>query len=400
MTQRATVARPVGTFRTVLLLGLLDTFGPLSMDLYLPALPQLAATLGTTDALAQATMSVCMLGLGLGQLVVGPLSDRWGRRVPLICGVALFALLSAVCALAPTIEVLLAARALQGLCGAAGVVVAFAVARDLFSGAQLSRVLSLLALVSASAPVLAPVAGGQLARVMDWRGIFWVLAVAGVLLVAAAWRLPETLPAGRRSAGGARAMAGQFAHVLRDRLFVSLLCISALGGIGFFAYLSMSSFVVQNQFGFTPQLFSAVFALNALANMAGAQVSRVLVARWGTGRTYLAGQAAVGVAAAALLVAAVTNGSPFLFLGFLSLYLMATGISSPNATTLALEGHGARAGTAAAVFGTASFAVGPVVAPLASLGGATALTMAATIGLGAVAASVLAFVLVRPAAPR
>ena len=179
MSSAAAPVQRMSKRRIVLVLGALEAFGPLSMDLYMPALPHLAETLQTNDTLAQTTMSVCMIGLGVGQLIAGPLSDRYGRRRPLLAGVALFTVFSLVCAFAPTIEMLLLARLLQGLAGSAGVVIALAVARDLFSGIELSKMLSLLALVGASAPIFAPVLGGQLVLFMDWRGIFGVLTLIG-----------------------------------------------------------------------------------------------------------------------------------------------------------------------------------------------------------------------------
>lgn len=394
----ATATRPgtSGRLKLILLLGLLEAFGPLSMDLYMPVLPELARSLDTSDTLAQATMSVCMMGLGVGQLLMGPLSDRYGRKKPLLVGVALFAVFSLGCALAPSIELLLVARALQGLAGAAGVVIALAIARDLFSGIELSKMLSMLALVGASAPIIAPVLGGQLARFMDWRGIFVVLAGIGVLLLIAATRLEESLGSERRSSGGAGATLRDYAHVAKDRLFIALLITSTLGGIGFFSYLSMSSFVVQNQFGFTPQMFSIVFAANALANMGGAQVSRMLVGRFGPPRTYLIGYAATGTMALGLLLVTLLGAPPVAFLAVLAGFLLTAGISGPNTTTLALDGHGDRAGTAAALFGMGSFAVGPVVAPLAALGGATAMSMSVTIAAAVCVAATLAFCVVRP----
>ncbi|WP_125100023.1 multidrug effflux MFS transporter [Leucobacter chromiireducens] len=387
--------------RIALVLGALEAFGPLSMDLYLPQLPQLARTLGTSDALAQATMSVCMIGLGLGQLIAGPLSDRFGRKRPLVAGVVLFAVLSAVCALAPSIEVLLGARFLQGVAGSAGVVISMAVARDLFHGVELSRMLSLLALVTSLTPIIAPVLGGQLARIMDWRGIFLVLAGIGVVLVVVAqFGLRETLTAGRHSGGALRTTESHAAAVLRDPLFVALMVAACLGGAAFFSYLSMSSFVLQGQFGLTPQLFSVVFAVNALAQLGGAQLSRVFVARVGPARMYLAGQLAGALAALLLAVATIAGASALTVIVLLALFLGAAGLGGPNGTTLALGGHGSRAGTASALLGMATFTAGAVAAPIVSaLAGTSALTMVLSIAVGATAAALVAALAVRRLAP-
>ena len=392
--------RRMGTVHAMLVLGMLEAFGPLSMDLYLPQLPQLAASLDTTDALGQATMSACMVGLGLGQLIVGPLSDRLGRRPPLIVGVAAFALLSVVCTAAPSIELLLLARFLQGVAGSAGIVICLAIARDQFEGVELSRMLSLLFLVSGTAPIIAPVVGGQLARVMDWRGIFGVLAGIGVvLLLVVVFAVPETLDARERHGGGIRALVGHTTAVVRDGLFVAVLCAGAAGGVAFFTYLSMSSFVLQDEFGLSPQAFSLAFAGGALANILGSQTSRLVVRRWGPLNVYLGGVTATLIATTAFLVIALTGlgvaGVVCALVGF----MLCAGIGGPNGQTLALAHHGPRAGTASALLGMSSFLFGPVVAPIAAgIGGTTAITMAVTMTLAAAAAAIAAWLFVRQAA--
>ncbi|WP_217183157.1 multidrug effflux MFS transporter [Streptomyces sp. AC495_CC817] len=390
----------MGTLHAMLVLGMLEAFGPLSMDLYLPQLPQLAASLGATDALGQATMSACMVGLGLGQLVAGPLSDRLGRRRPLIVGVAAFAVLSVLCAIAPSIELLLVARFLQGLAGSAGIVICLAVARDQFEGVELSRMLSLLFLVSGTAPIIAPVVGGQLARVMDWRGIFWVLGGIGVMLVlVVVLALPETLDPDQRHGGGLRVLTGHAGSVLRDRLFVAVLCASAGGGVAFFTYLSMSSFVLQEQFALTPQAFSIAFAAGALAHIAGGQASRLVVRRFGPLRVYLGGITATLLATSVLLVLALGGTGVAGIVAALIGFMLCAGLGGPNGQTLALAHHGARAGTASALLGMSTFLFGPLVAPLvAGAGGATATTMALTMTVAAAVAALAAWLFVRPAA--
>lgn len=394
--------RSMSVLRITLVLGALEAFGPLSMDLYMPQLPALARSLGTSDALAQATMSACMIGLGVGQLIAGPLSDRFGRKRPMLVGVVLFTILSALCAFAPTIEFLLLVRFLQGLAGSAGVVLSLAIARDLFHGVELSRMLSLLALVSAAAPIAAPVIGGQLARFMDWRGIFLVLAGIGTILVAVAqFGLRETLVHGRHEGSPVRSMAAHTGAVLRDPLFVAIMLVSTIGGAAFFSYLSMSSFVLQGEFGLTPQLFSLVFAANALMQLGGAQISRMLVGRFGTLRMYLTGQAAGAAAAVLLLGAAILQLSPVWIIALLALYLGATGLGGPNGTTIALGGHSSRAGTASALLGVTSFAAGAVFAPIVSaVAGITAVSMSAFICGASVLAALLAGFAVRRFARR
>lgn len=394
-------ARPrMSTLRAMLVLGMLEAFGPLSMDLYLPQLPHLAASLGTTEALAQVTMSACMIGLGLGQLIAGPLSDRLGRRLPLMVGVSAFAVLSLVCALAPNIELLLIARFLQGLAGSAGIVICLAIARDQFEGVELSRMLSLLFLVSGTAPIIAPVVGGQLARVMDWRGIFGVLSAVGVvLLLIVVFALPETLPASARHGGGLVVLRDHARAVIRDRLFIAVLCAAAGGGVAFFTYLSMSSFVLQDQFGLTPQTFSLAFAAGALASIVGSQTSRLVVRRWGPLRVYLGGITATLLATTTFLVLTLAGTGVYGVIAALIGFMLCSGVGGPNGQTLALAHHGSRAGTASALLGMATFLFGPVVAPIAAgLGGTNAVTMAVTMTLAAAAAAVAAWVFVRPAA--
>jgi DHA1 family bicyclomycin/chloramphenicol resistance-like MFS transporter len=390
----------MSTLRAMLVLGMLEAFGPLSMDLYLPQLPQLAASLGTAEALGQATMSACMIGLGLGQLIAGPLSDRFGRRRPLMVGVSAFAMLSVLCAVAPTIELLLLARFLQGLAGSAGIVICLAIARDQFEGAELSRMLSLLFLVSGTAPIIAPVLGGQLARFMDWRGIFWVLGAIGVLLLlVVVVALPETLPQAERHGGGLKALGGHTGAVVHDRLFLAVLCAAAGGGVAFFTYLSMSSFVLQDEFGLTPQTFSLAFAGGALASIVGSQASRLVVRRWGPLRVYLGGITATLVATAAFLTLALAGTGALGVVVALIGFMLCSGIGGPNGQTLALAHHGARAGTASALLGTATFLFGPVLAPIAAgIGGTNTVTMAATMAVAATVAALAAWVFVRPAA--
>lgn len=383
--------------RAALVLGCLEIFAPISMDLYMPTLPQLARDLGTSDSLAQATMSACMVGLGAGQLLAGPVSDRVGRRRPMLVGITAFIICSVLCALAPSIELLLVARFLQGVAGSAGIVVTFAVARDLFSGVDLAKLLSLLALVSGLAPILAPVAGGQLAALMDWRGIFLILAGIGCAqLVLAGVALPESLPQHRRHTGNARDTLAQAGHVLRDKVFVALLSVGAFGGIAFFTYLASISFVVQEEMGMTPVAFSAIFAINSVMLVVGSQINRIALRRAGLRQMYAIGLSCSAAAALVVLVTVLAGGPAFLVLGVLALMLCCFGMNQPNGAALTLTRHGSRAGTASALFGTCNFVLGPLVAPLVSLGGASSTTMALTVACASTGAALLAWLVVIP----
>lgn len=364
----------------IVLLGLLESFGPLSMDVYMPALPELARTLETSDAAAQLTMAVCMLGLGLGQLIAGPLSDRWGRRAPVLAGVFTFTVFSLACAWAPTIQWLLIFRALQGIGGSAGMVIALAIARDLFSGVQLARALAWLTVVGALTPVFAPLLGGLLTLAMDWRGVFVVLAgLGGLIFTIAALSLKESHPVHLRSPQGLRSFGADSRVLLRSAHFRLLLVISALSGMAFFTYLSMSSFVLQASFDLTPQAFSLVFTAGSVCTIVGAQLSRVCVVRTGSQALFLAGLgiAVLGGIIALISVLAGWGLIPFV-IGF-AVYVFSTGFTLPNGNTLALNDHGSRAGTAAALIGTASLVLGPMFAPSISLLGVTPVILAAAV---------------------
>lgn len=387
----------------VVALGALTAFGPLSLDMYLPGLPELARDLGVSAATAQLTLVACMVGLAAGQLLAGPLSDARGRRRPLLAGLALYALASALCALAPSIWTLLPLRFLQGAAGAAGIVIARAVVRDLHEGEAAARFYALLTLVNGLAPIVAPIAGGQLLGVTDWRGIFWVLAAIGVALLAVGWRfVPETLPPAERHGGGLRAMTGVFGRLLRDRVFVGYTLAQGLGAAMMFCYIAGSPFVLQEIHGLSEQQFSVVFAVNALGIVLFAQASARLAGRLGP-RRLLASGLWIGLAGAAglLLAVALDAGLAAIVPAFFVI-VASLGLVAPNATALALAGDPAIAGSASALLGLSQFAIGAAFAPLAGIGGAdTALPLAVVIAALGVA-SVAAFALLtrQPAADR
>src|SRR4051812_26339026 len=250
--------------RLVLLLGALSAFGPLSMDMYLPGLPSMARDLSSPAWAAQLTITTSMLGLAGGQLVAGPISDSRGRRRPLLIGLAAYMATSLLCAMAPNIWLLLTFRLIQGSAGAAGIVIARAIVRDLHTGVAAARFFALLMLVGGLAPILAPLVGGQLLHVTDWRGIFVVLAGIGAVLLLAAWTmLAETLPAGQRHAGGLAATLHVFGGLVRDRPFLGYTLSGGLTFAAMATYISGSPFVLQDIHGVSPQLFSVLFAVNA-----------------------------------------------------------------------------------------------------------------------------------------
>lgn len=363
-----TSPRPGASRGLLVLLGSLTALTPLAIDAYLPALPSLTRDLGSTDSTAQLTLSALLVGLALGQLIAGPLSDRVGRRPPVLFGLSGFVLVSLACAVAPNVPVLIGLRLLQGLFGAAAVVVSRAVVRDLHEGAAAARAFATLILIMGVAPVAAPVLGAQTLRVTSWRGIFVLLAVAGLVLIAVtALRLPETLA--ERSTGGIGATVSIFGRLLRDRSFLAPAVASGAAIAGLFAYIAGSPFLLQEVYGLTPQRFSLLFALNAATFVTLSQVGGRLVERTGAsalvvtgGVLSVTGSTVVGLA---LLVG---GGLPVLVPG-LMLTVGSVGLIAPNATALALAEHARTAGAASALLGVLQFSLGGLVSPLTGLGG-------------------------------
>lgn len=345
-------------------------FGPISLDLYLPALPALATDLSASTSAAQLSITACLLGLATGQLLAGPLSDQFGRRRPLIVGLAVYLLASTACALASTIELLVVLRLVQGLAGAAGIVIARAVARDLYSGQRLVIIFSRLILVNGLAPVLAPLIGGQLSLVTSWRGIFVVLAAFGVVLLAAGiFGVRESLPPERRRTGGVRDTLQSFRALLGDRLFVAVVLAAGLAGASMFAYIAGATFVLQRLFGLSAQQFSFAFGANALGIVILGQVSAALSKRWSPQRVMTLGLLVNLLGAAGLAGTVLAGlGLPFL-LGSLFVMVSALGLVFPTSTALALADHPDRAGSASSLLGLGQYLMGAVVAPLVGLAG-------------------------------
>ncbi|WP_039907365.1 multidrug effflux MFS transporter [Micromonospora lupini] len=383
----------------VLVLGALIAIGPLTIDMYLPALPAITAGLQTTETAVQLTLTGTLVGLALGQLLVGPLSDVVGRRLPLLAGLAAHIVASVLCVFAPNIAVLGALRVLQGLGVAAATVVATAVVRDLFSGASFARIFSRLMLVMGLAPILAPTLGSGLLRWTEWRGVFAALAVLGALLiVVAALQLPETLAVARRRHGGVAATLRDYRGLLNDRAFVGLVLVAGLAMAALFAYVSGSSFVLQDQYGLDEQQFGLAFGAGAVGLIGGTQFNVRLLRRY-TPQQILVSALIAGTAAGLLLVvfAATGFGGLGTLLASLWLVLAAAGLALPNAPALAMSRHSEAAGTAAALLGAVQFGVGALSAPLAGLFGTGSVPMAIVIA-GGMAAALAVMVLVVPRA--
>ena len=391
----ASRARP-STARLVIVLGSVNAIGPLSIDMYLPAFPQIADSLDTSAAAVGLTLTACVAGLALGQLLVGPLSDRLGRRMPLIVAMAGYAVASVACAVAPSAPVLMGLRFLQGFAGAGGVVIARAVVRDLYSGAAAVRLFSSLMLVTGLAPILAPLLGAQILGLTSWRGIFGVLAVlAALIAVLVALGLRETLAPERRSHEGLRMTLATMRRLLADRWFVGHALAGGLGFGALFAYISGSSFVLQGIYGVSPQLYSVLFAMNGLGLIGGSQVNARLVGRFPAAQLLRAGLLSIAASAATLL-AVVLAGGLGVWAVLVPMFVIVSSMSFvlPNSTALALADHAAEAGTASALLGVCQFLIGALVAPLVGAGGTgSAVPMAAVMtaaALGALGARRLA----------
>jgi len=373
--------------RRLLILGGLSAFGPLSIDMYLPGLPHMTDDLGASASTGQLTLTACVLGLAFGQVLAGPFSDRLGRRRPLLIGLVAYAAASVACALAPTIWTLIPLRFVQGLAGAAGIVIARAIVRDLYSGDAAAKMFSLLMLVMGTAPIFAPIIGGQALRVMSWRGIFWLLAGIGVLLFAASalW-LNETLAADQRHSGGLRSVLGTFGRLLHDRSFIPYALSFGLAFGAMFTYIAGSPFVLEKIYGVSPQVFSLVFAINSASLVAATQVVHRLVERVGSPALLRFGLLTTAAAGAALLPVVLANGALALVLTCLIVLVTGIGFQVPTSTALALADQGWAAGSASALLGLGQFLIAALVAPLAGIAGQhTAVPMAIVIATLSVA---------------
>jgi len=378
--------------RLFVVLGAVSAIGPAAMDVYLPGLPELADDFAAGPSAAQVTLTTYVLGLALGQLLAGPLSDIHGRRRPLVVGMAVFTVATFACSLAPSLWALAALRLVQGATAAVGVAIGRAVVRDLYVGAAGARYLSRLILVIGLAPIVAPVVGGQLLRFTSWRGVFVALSLVGLALTAVSARLlPETLPREHRRAAGLGGTARTFALLLRDRRFVGFVLVVGLGGGAMLGYIAGSSFVLQEVYGASPQLYGVLFAANAVFLVVGAQINAHLLSTRSPHALLRLGVAMMVVAGLSLL-AIVSLPDPGLaaVMAPLMLLMLSWSFIQANALALALVDHPDMAGTAAALLGVGQYAFGALMAPLVGLGGeGTAVPMAAVIticGLGAAVA--------------
>lgn len=381
-----------------LVLGLLSAIGLFAIDMYLPTLPEIGAALNADDGAVQASLISFFIAMGLSQLIYGPVSDMIGRKKPLYFGLVLFALGGIGCALAPSIEWLIAFRALQGIGACAGAVLCRAVVRDLLTGVAAAHLMSRLMLVFSVSPILAPLAGSLVTTVGSWRAIFWVMvgaAVLGILLLATL--LPETRSVEARSQSSLRSALAGYGTLLRDPHYLGLVLIAAFGMSSYMIYVANSSFVLIDHYGLTPSLYSAVFSLNAVSFIGASQMNGRLARRFGLRR--LIRTAVVGFALATLalfLLFELGRGSLLLMAGLLFVAYGFLGMVIPTSAVLALDRHGKIAGTASALMGTVQFVTASSVIGITSLfTDGTAVPMIATIAACAAIILILAIVTLR-----
>ena len=396
----AAAASPPGAFAAagdarphlalIVVLGALSSFGPLSMDMYLPALPALTRDLHASASAAQLTLTSCMLGIALGQLVAGPVSDALGRRRPLLVGLIGYMVASIACAFMPSIWALIGVRFIQGVAGGAGIVIARAVVRDLFSGATAARLFSTLMMITGVAPIAAPLIGGQVLRVSSWRGVFVLLGAIGLpMLLMAIFGLRETLPEDRRHSGGMLPTLRTFKRLMGDPTFAPYALAFSLSFSAMFAYIAGSSYVLENVFHTSPQVFSVVFAVNSVGFVVVTQAGGRAVERFGP--VALLRRGVVVVAAGSLAVLAVTASGAGLWPLLVALMVMMTGngLAMPNGVAAAMIGQPSALGAASALLGLGQFGVGALLGPLVGIAGPhNALPMGivmAACGLAAVA---------------
>jgi DHA1 family bicyclomycin/chloramphenicol resistance-like MFS transporter len=374
-----------GRVRMIMVLGAMVALGPLTIDMYLPALPKIADELSVSSSVAQLTLTGTLAGLALGQLIVGPLSDSLGRRRPLMVGIVLHMLASLLCLFAPNIAVLGVARGLQGMGAAAAMVVAIAVVGDLFAESVAATVMSRLMLVLGVAPVVAPSLGAAVLLTASWHWVFAALVVmAGALLLLAALALPETLPVSHRRPLKLRSIGATYLELLRDVRFIILVLVGALGMSALFAYIAGASFVLQGRYGLDQQAFALVFGAGAVALIGATQFNVVLLRRFSPQTIVL--WALVAASLAGVIFVGLSVGHIGGLLGFVVpvwAILAPMGLVIPNAPAVALSRHPDAAGTAAALLGAGQFGLGAAVAPLVGVLGndAFALSLVMTAGM-------------------
>ncbi len=364
-----------------LMLGTLAAMGPLTIDMYLPSFPTIADDYGTTASLVQISLTACLIGLGLGQIVIGPMSDVRGRKKPLTIFLFLYFFSSALCAVAPSIYLFIGARFLQGFSAAAGLVISRAVVRDMYSGRELTKFFALLMLIHNLAPIMAPVAGGGILAFIDWHGVFLLLSAIGLLLVlVVTWKLEETLPEEKRVPSSIAQTFRNFGSLVKDRQFAGYALTQGFIVAGIFAYVSGTPFVYQSIYGTSPQLFSVLFGLNGIGIMIGSQLVGRFSDRFSEASFLRFGLLMSTSASFLLVIMVLLQGPLFSIVIPIFFFVSSIGIIGTSSFSLAMESQGHIAGSASALLGLLPFVLGAVSAPLVGIAGEdTAIPMGLTI---------------------
>ncbi|AIG28825.1 Bcr/CflA family efflux MFS transporter [Brevibacillus laterosporus] len=384
-----------------IVLGALSAFGPLSLDMYLPALPAMATDFQTTTSAVQLSLTACLLGLSLGQLFAGPLSDIQGRRKPLLIGLAIYAVASILCVFSTSIWALVALRFIQGAAGSAGIVISRAMVRDIYVGPELTKFFALLMLVNGVAPIAAPIFGSQLLLFTPWEGVFVVLGAIGIImLLVVLFGLPESLPVERRSTGGFKNTLVTFKNLFVDKMFMGFALSQGLVIAAMFAYISGSPFVLQNMFGVSAQMFSVFFAINGLGIILASQITGKLAGKISESKLMISGLILAAIGGVSLLIVILLGAGLYAILPPLFIIVSCVGIVSTAGFSLAMQSQGKAAGSASALLGVLSLIFGALLAPLVGIGGSgTAVPMGIVIAVADVGALLCYYFMVHKGKP-
>ena len=383
--------------RTALVLAAFSALGPFTVDMYLSSLPQMMDYFNTTASMIQASLTASLLGLGLGQLVAGPLSDVHGRRKPLLISMLLYFIISIICAFSPSVGVFIALRFIQGFVASAGLVISRAIVRDSYSGVEMVKFMAMLTMISNVAPLISPTAGSVVTTFTSWIGVFIFLGLLGLILTGVTvWGIKESLPVEQRVPSNFKEVLRNYGSLLRDRSFMGYALVNGILFSGVFAYVAGTPFIYQNMYGISPQLFSVLFALNGLGIILGSQLVKRLAGRMDEHRIFRSGLLLAFITTASILIIVLVHG-PFVAL-FIAIFLFAAaiGMIGPVSFTLAMESQGHIAGSAAAVLGTLQFALGAVTSPLVGIAGEnSAVPFGVTIFMTSILAVISYLILVR-----
>jgi len=359
-------------FKLALLLGSLAALGPLTIDMYLPSFPTITNEFNTNASFIQFSLTSCLLGLGLGQLVIGPMSDVQGRRKPLIVFLALYFVASLACAFAPTLTIFISARFIQGFAAAGGIVISRAVVRDVYVGRELTKFFALLMLINNLAPILAPVVGSSILLFTTWRGVFITLSLVGIILVSTiTFRFEETLPTEKRMPSNLKQTIGNFSELIKDRKFIGYALTQSFITSGIFAYVSGTPFVYQTIYGVSPQVFSILFGANGIGIMIGTIFIGKFADLIPETRFLKIGLLMSITASFSLFIVVLFHGPLFAVVISIFVFISSIGIISTSSFSLAIQDQGHIAGSASALLGLLPFIFGAISAPLVGIAGET-----------------------------